>query len=263
MEDSANRDIQATPYTDINRLLEELLSQIGDVLQENLVGLYVYGSLTTGDFDRGSSDIDLLAATSSYLTDAEFEALRAMHRDFAHENPEWDDRVEVAYLSVTALATFRSEISPMAVISPGEPFHVKEAGKDWLLNWYVVRESGVPLAGPPAEAIIAPISQQEFVKSVSDYAVWWGDKIQDAREWKEQAYAILTMCRALHVRQNGEQVSKKQAATWAAQELPQWSRLIQQALIWRDGWRDEDVDHAATSPETVRFVQFVRDLILA
>ena len=254
---------EPTLYADINQLLEALLSRIHDVLEDRLVGVYLYGSLTTGDFDRRSSDIDLLAVASSAVTDTEFERLRSLHSDFARDNPEWDDRIEVAYLSRTALKTFRSETSQMLVISPGEPFHWKEAGSDWLLNWYVVRESGVPLTGPPAREIIAPITQQEFRASVRDYAAWWADKIENVRKRKEQAYAILTMCRALYVHTHGEQVSKKAAAAWAARELPQWSRLIQQALTWRDAWRDEDVDHAASSPETIRFVRFVRDLILA
>src|SRR5712692_9867949 len=118
-EGRRNRAMQETPYADINRLLENLLSQMRHILQEKLVGLYLYGSLTTGDFDPESSDIDLLAATSSDVSETEFEALRAMHRDFARDHPEWEDRVEVAYLSVTALRTFRSERSPIAVISPG------------------------------------------------------------------------------------------------------------------------------------------------
>src|SRR3989304_4583631 len=176
----ANADVvwamQDTPHADISRLLESLLSRMRDVLQEKLVGLYLYGSLATGDFDPDSSDIDLLAATSSDVSDTEFNALRAMHLDFARDNPGWEDRVEVAYLSVTALRAFRSERSPIAVISPGEPFHMTEAGRDWLMNWYVVREKGVALFGPPAEALIAPITREEVAGGVRGYAVAWGGR---------------------------------------------------------------------------------------
>jgi len=255
--------MQETPHADINRLLESLLSRMRHIFQEKLVGLYLYGSLTTDDFDPESSDIDLLAATSSDVSDTEFDALRAMHLDFARDNPGWEDRVEVAYLSVTALRTFRSERSPIAVISPGEPFHMTEAGRDWLMNWYVVREKGVALFGPPAEALIAPITWEEFAECVRDYAAEWGDRITDVRERKGQAYAILTMCRALHLHRTGETASKRQAALWAQEELPQWSGLIQSALAWREAWREEQVDHAATHAETIRFVTFVRDEILA
>jgi len=252
-----------TPFPDINRLLESLLSSMRHILQERLVGLYLYGSLTTGDFDPESSDIDLLAATSSDVSSTEFGALRAMHLDFSRDNPRWEDRVEVAYLSLAALRTFRSERSPIAVISPGEPFHMAEAGRDWLMNWYLVREKGVALFGPPAESLIAPIAREEFAQCVRDYAADWGDRIRDVRDRKEQAYAILTMCRALHLRRTGEPASKRQGALWAREELPQWSRLIQNALAWREAWREQPVDHAATRAETIRFVEFIRDEILA
>jgi hypothetical protein len=65
------------------------------------------------------------------------------------------------------------------------------------------------------------------------------------------------MCRALHASRRGEQVSKRQAALWAAQELPQWSALINDALVWRAARNDATVNHDATFAETVRFVQFI------
>jgi len=252
-----------TPFPDINRLLESLLSRMRQILEERLVGLYLYGSLTTGDFDPASSDVDLLAATASDIRASEFDALRAMHLDLARENPTWEDRVEVAYLSVAALRTFRSERSPIAVISPGEPFHMTEAGQEWLMNWYVVRETGVGLFGPPAEALIAPITREEFARCVRDYVAELADRTSNVPDRKGQAYAILTMCRALHLHRTGETASKRQAALWAQVELPQWSGVIQSALDWREAWRDQQVDHAATRAETARFAKFVRDEIQA
>ena len=220
-----------TPHADIDRLLESLLSHTRNIFQERLVGFYLYGSLTTGDFDSDSSDIDLLAVTSSQITAPEFDALRAMHREFARDNPEWDDRIDVVYLPVTALRTFRSEKSPI-VISPGESFHVREGEAliDWLQNWYVIRESGLALFGPPPKAIIPPITREEFAEAVRRYAAEVSERVKHEMDRKGQAYTILTMCRALHVLRTGKQASKRQAALWAQQELPEWSRLIQDAL---------------------------------
>jgi predicted nucleotidyltransferase len=255
--------VQTTFRPDVNELLDDLLSRIRYVLRANLVGVYLYGSLVTGDFDRESSDIDLLAATSSDASELEIDALRHMHHALAVERPEWDDRLDVSYLSVTALQTFRSQLSQLVIVSPGEPFHVKEVGKDWLMNWYMVREKGVALFGPSPKAIIPSITAEEFVQAVREYAAAWGEYVRYKRERKDQAYAILTMCRALYVHRTGNQVSKKCAALWAQEELPQWSELIEKALMWREAWRDTKVDHAATYPETVRFVNSVRNLIVA
>lgn len=246
---------------DIESLLGSLLSRIQHVLPERLVGLYVYGSLTTGDFDPETSDIDLLAATSSDVSSTEFDALRAMHLDFARDNPVWDDRIDVQYLSVAALRTFRTQRSRVAIISQGEPFHMTEAGKEWLMNWYAVREEGVALFGPPAEALIAPITRDEFAACIRDYVVEVGDRTTEFSERKHQAYAILTMCRALYLHTTGERASKKQAALWAQDELPQWSGLIQSALTWREAWREQQTEPSATGSETIRFVNFVREQV--
>jgi predicted nucleotidyltransferase len=253
-----------TEHADINGILGVLLDETRQILGDRLVGLYLYGSLVTGDFDRESSDIDLLAVTSSDIDRLEFARLDEMHQDVVNRYKQWENRLEIAYLSATALQTYRWRASDIAIISPGEPFHVKEAGKDWLINWYTVRERGIALFGPSPEALISPITREEFLQHVAAQTREW-------REWIErseyghtrpyQAYAILTMCRALYALRNGEQASKKQAALWAAQAFPEWSTLIDSALAWRSAWRDKDVDHEATFPETVRFVHFAIDQI--
>ena len=249
--------VNPTPYANINTLLESLLSGIETILGKKLVGLYLYGSLVTGDFDHENSDIDLLAATSTDLDEKEFDALQKMHHDFVHKNKSWDERIEVAYLSITALKTYKLHPSKIAVISPGEPFHFKEAGSDWLINWYTVREKGIVLYGPSPKMLIDPISKAEYLHAVQEHVQAWRQWIQRTHRLKAQAYAILTMCRALCTLKKGELVSKKQAAAWTEKELPEWASLIQQALCWREARNDEHVDHDATLPETQRFVYSV------
>jgi predicted nucleotidyltransferase len=253
--------MQPTTYPHVNEVLADLLARMQRVLDRKLVGLYLYGSLVTGDFDDQNSDIDLLAAIASDLTDSEFDALNAMHGDIVTKYPRWLDKLEIAYLTLHALKTFRTETSKIGIISPGEPFHFRDAGSDWLVNWYVVRQQGLTLFGPAPSDIIDPISKDEFIQTVKSHMVGWREWIDEMRSRPSQAYAILTMCRALYTFRNAEQVSKPEAARWAARELPEWAPLIENALAWRQAWRDQDVDHAATFPETRRFVFFVIDLI--
>ncbi len=255
---------QWTQHEGINELLADLLGQMRLVLNGKLIGLYLFGSLVTGDFDMGASDIDLLAVTTSDIDDAEFEQLDRMQLDLISRHKAWEDRLEIAYVSQEVLRTCRWRTGNIAIISPGEPFHTKEAGKDWLINWYVVREKGIPLYGPSPKEVLAPITKEEFTKNVVTQTLEWRDWIEHSeygRTRPYQGYAILTMCRALYATRNGEQASKKQAALWAQKELPDWASLIDDALMWREAWRDKDVDHEATFPETVRFVHFVVDLV--
>jgi predicted nucleotidyltransferase len=251
--------MQPTPYPHVNDLLDELLSRIRGVLGDRLVGLYLYGSLVTGDFDDDVSDIDLLAATARDVDAEDLEALKKMHHAFVRDHEGWDDRIEVAYLSVAALRTFKTRTSPIAIISPGEPLHLTQAGRDWLMNWYLVREAETTLVGPPPTELIPPVSKAEFVDAVREHAAWggWPDRMRDRGS---QSYAILTMCRALYAHRIGEHVSKQHAAAWAQQEFPAWAPLIRDALLWRAAKRNEG-DHRATLPDAVRFVNLVRDQI--
>src|SRR5690606_4004181 len=121
--------------------------------------------------------------------------------------------------------------SRLGIISPGEPFHIINAGIDWLINWHVVREQGIALYGPPPQSIIAPTSEEEFIESVKAYLGLWYDRMEAEHTRPGQAYAILTMCRALYTVTHGKQVSKIQAAAWAMRELPEWASLIQNALL--------------------------------
>ena len=222
----------------------------------------MYGSLVTGDFDQNVSDIDLLAILESSLNDQEFEQLQKMHQDFASEHKEWDNRIEVQYMPKLALKTFKTQENEIAVISPGEPFHKKIIGKHWLMNWYMVREKGITLFGPDPKTIIEPISKEEFIESVKDHAKSWGEWVKDMKSKGAQSYSILTLCRALYAVRNGEQVSKKQAALWTIKQLPEWSNLINNAILWREEAKNKQIESEATHAETERFVNFVRDLII-
>ena len=152
----------------ITTLLNDLLLQMQTTFGSKLVGLYLYGSLVTGDFDPASSDVDLLAVIASDLDETEFNGLKRMHDEIVRKDQTWDNRIEVAYASTHALKVFKTQRHALGIISPGEPFHIIEAGKEWLMNWYVVQQKGVTLFGPPPQTLIDPTSKEEYVQAVRD-----------------------------------------------------------------------------------------------
>jgi hypothetical protein len=162
--------VLVTQDTEIEALLGRLTDEIQHNSNDSLVGLYVYGSLVTGDFDKDRSVIDLLAVVDSDVDGETFDRLDRMHARFVEDHPEWEDRIEVAYVLAPALWNFRTRTDQLAVVSPGEPFHLKAPGKDWLINWYMVREVSVTSCGPPPSAMIPEISQSEFVEEVREQA---------------------------------------------------------------------------------------------
>jgi hypothetical protein len=242
-----------TLSSDIAAVLNELHTGIRSVLGDDLVGLYLFGSLVHGDFTPGTSDLDLLAATRRFMTEADIDGLRKMHREIVDRHPAWDDRIEVAYQSLHGLRTWTTERSPMGIISPGEPIHLIEAGEDWRINWYFVLDYGVTLAGPPPETIIPPIPRGVFVDAARELGRSWRERIHTVTNQRGESYAILTTCRALYTHHTGEHVSKQRAAAWVAERHPEWSDLIAMALERRTSADDDGP--VETFADTVRFVE--------
>jgi predicted nucleotidyltransferase len=248
---------------EISRLIESLLGGVQRILGQKLAGFYLHGSLVSGDFDPKISDIDLAAAVLDVLDPGELGRLETLHAEIAREYPHWDDRIEVAYMPVSFLRGSNSPLE-IAVISPGEPFHALQANpEDWILNRYLIHSKGVVLYGPDPKELVLPVSQLELLHCIREHCRQWPEWVLELRHLKGQAYSILTLCRALYTLRNGDIVSKKQAALWAQQELPQWESLIQQALIWRETDQNDLIEDPAFFPETQKFVDTIVEQLLS
>jgi predicted nucleotidyltransferase len=254
-----------TPYSSVNIITEKLLSEIQQILGDKLVGLYLYGSATAGDFDSAISDIDLLVAINSVLTKTEFEQIRRMHNDLATKFPEWKDRIETVYVTLKGLHHFRDQKSEVAGISPGEPFHLKKIGKEWLVNWFTIRISGKVLYGPGIDSIIPNISRAEYIAFEKEQILRWRDWILDYNEKSTRgsvAYVIFTMCRAMYNFTHEDRASKIQSAKWVSQTFPQWSELVSKAGEWRRvQWYPKQVSVGTDLSKVIEFVNFAVDQI--
>ena len=221
----------------------------------SLVGLYLYGSLATGDFEEHVSDIDLIAVLTDVPDASLVPRLREMHARFADDHRGWDDRIEVDYVSSRGLAECRTRTTTIARISPGEPLHLIEAGRDFLLDWYPARRDGVALVGPPLDSLIPPIPEREYRDEALAYLAGFRDRFDEDASARSQAYAILTMCRGFYSITGRERLSKREAGLRARRDFPRWGALIDRALGWRDRqWDPEQPDGSTSVAETRAFI---------
>lgn len=175
--------------------------------------------------------------------------------------PQWEDRVEVVYLSTRALETFRTESSAAARISPGEPFHAIQVDHRWLIDWYQLREIGEALYGPPAMTLVPVISHEDYVEAVRQHILDWPDSVEGLAQGS-QAYAIITLCRGLRTLRTGEHVSKREAARWGCEAMPDHAQLIRDAVGWREQSHTEPrIDGVETREATRRFVADAKRLL--
>ena len=235
------------------RLLEAQRQALGD----QLLALYLFGSAATGSFEASISDVDMLGVLSADPTEHDIDLLATMHERLIKDAPQWDDRIEVDYLSAAALVNFRSGTWPAARISPGEPFHRIQIDSRWVVDWYHVLVAGVVLFGPPPQTFISSISHEEFVEAVRQLLQGLPDRLTDDVGRGGRAFAVLTACRALRVCLTGQDASKKEAAEWAAKQLPPFRNLIMRALAQRYEPRTGFASKEAPLAETIQFLRAV------
>lgn len=244
-----------TAYPQVEPLLQPLLSGIQAVLQRRLTGIYVYGSLVSGDFDPAVSDIDLAVVMRQPLTDADFGALHRLHERVAAAFPAWEDRLELAYLPQSTLDSFRTRHTRIGIISPGEPFHQVMAGRDWVISWHLLWEVGVALYGPPIKTLCAPISRAEYLQALREHILLYRTAAAGAESKAALSYIVLTTARGLHTLLRGAPSSKIQSAGWAKATYPQWTALIDRALLWRRGAQPDALTADDIRPQVQAFVQ--------
>jgi len=247
----------ATIPPEVTELADQLLLAQRQVLGDQLLGLYLFGSATTGAFESGISDVDTVAVLVDEPSDTEIAALAVMHEHLARDRPDWADRVEVDYLSADAIAQFRSKSRPAARISPGEPFHRIQIDRRWITDWYQVLKNGIALYGPPPDEVFPPITTSELVDAVRAQLGDWPERISNASRPGQLAYAVLTLCRALRICSTGDSVSKKDAAVWARTEMPKFRRVIEDALAVRYPDAGMTRQSQPNRPDVLRLCQVV------
>lgn len=233
-----------TPYSDVNVVLHRLLSGVKAVLGDRFVGLYLYGSLATGEFDPCRSDIDFVVVTARELPAEVVTALEEMHAHLAAGGSKWAAKLEGSYIPLRALRRYDPDDPPRPQLNEGR-FYLGRHESDWVIQRHVLREHGVAVAGPAISAFIDPVGPDDLRRGVLGVLrEWWEPMLRDPgwlRGTEYQAYAVLTMCRALYTLRHGKIASKPASARWAQGELgARRAEFIERALNWRPGeWRDE------------------------
>jgi hypothetical protein len=242
-----------TPWPEVNRVVEGLRAALVDALGDELAGLYLSGSLALGGFDPPSSDLDVLVATTGTLDEAAVQRLAALHATLRAAGG-WPGRLEVVYLPVTTLRRYDpSDQGSYPIAASDRVFALGRQSPTWVLDRWIAREHGLLVAGPRPSSLIDPIGPQALQVAVRKLLLsfWAGQLDGPAPAWLRprsyQAFAVLSMCRALYCLEHGKVISKPAAAAWASRRLgPPWPELVDRALGWRADQRPDDDGLGAT-----------------
>jgi Domain of unknown function (DUF4111) len=221
--------------TTVQRFAATLAQHFQQRLRENLVALYVHGSVATGDFVAGKSDLDLLAVCRQPCSASDKEWIRAW---FARQNPpSCLAGIDCSCLSQQAaslstrkphwdlIIRVRCHHGQCEVV----PLETDEGYS--LLDLALACERGQALLGPAPSVVLAELPRRWLLDACA----------AEVRRWctweviNDRSSAVLTACRAWLLLDTNRLASKTEAGKWVLSRSPTAASLIEAALAQRRG----------------------------
>jgi hypothetical protein len=236
-------------------LLRSIATDFPVILEGNLVGVCLWGSLSYDAFDEPCSDVDAVVVTRWGVSGNEFAALEKWFGASTEHNP-WTGRLDIRFVIDGEFLDKRSRCCGFhsgKLVRPGSD------GKPII--WLNIGESSVTLWGREAK-LIAPAIPDSCLHDALllelDYlreglAKKAGDRSQQVARYN--ACSVLTACRILYTADHRRIVSKERACRWVLVTFPpQWQPVVEAA------WRSRRSCHGSATPrpehDTAGFVRF-------
>lgn len=243
---------------DLHELLQALAADLPAILGENLVGVYLWGSLTYAAFDAACSDVDLVAVTRRDLNGQEFSDIDAWFTKKAEQN-RWICTIDMRFVIDGEFLDKGSRCCGFYHYLGKLSRHGSDGNP---IIWMNIAECGITLWGQDVKLIAPVVSRQCLNEALllelnylnEDLASNAGDR--SSKAFIHNAYAVLTACRILYTAQQGSLASKDRAYGWAMETVPpKWRNIIHAA-------RENRLKNGgSTTPEleanALSFVEFV------
>jgi hypothetical protein len=223
----------ATPYADLNSVLNELVGGVKQTLGANFVGAYLQGSFAVGDFDE-HSDVDFVVVIDEGLTPSQVDHLQAVHKRIYALDCEWAKHLEGSYFPGSVIRGSDRSKEALWYLDHGSQTLIKSDHCNTLVVRSITREQGITLDGPDPKTLVGPVDRVELAGEIKRTILTWGEEIlaqpERYRNRFYQGYIVLNYCRMLHDLVRGRPGSKREGASWAKSTFgTTWSGLIDRA----------------------------------
>jgi predicted nucleotidyltransferase len=139
------------PYPELREVLHTFVDEIASELGGNLVGIYLIGSIASGDFDS-DSDVDFLVVTNTELTEANMKSLQDIQIKIHDIDCYPAKHLEGSYISISDLNDWNTvgEKKLYYFDNGSTTYEQSRHDNQWHVRW-ILRERGITLVQNPGQ----------------------------------------------------------------------------------------------------------------
>ena len=244
--------------TQTEKLINDFAMRSKEILQDNLVGVYLHGSAVMGCFNPLKSDLDFIIVVEKPMSDD-------VKRTFMDMVIEYNEFAPAKGIEMSIV--LRKVCSPFVYPTPFELHfstahtkwykdnpndyicNMKGEDKDLAAHFMILTNRGKCIYGDPIDEVFSEVPSEDYMDSIMNDVC---DAPNDIEE--DTMYLILNLARVLAYKEEQLVLSKKEGGEWAIAHLPmEYHSLIEAALNeYSEGSTpDYDVDLAKQYAEFV------------
>lgn len=234
---------------EIQEILNNIIIQSCNILKDNLVGIYLHGSLAMGCFNPRKSDLDLMFVTEHDVPDQQ----KRLFMDYIIRMNELapDKGIELSFARAEFCANF---IYPTPFELHFSNMHLnwyrnnpmdyiekmKGTDPDLAAHFTIIKHRGKTLYGKPINEVFGEVPAEAYLDSIKKDIEGAIEDVVD-----NPIYIILNLCRVLAFIQEGLVLSKREGGEWGLKNIdPVYHELIAEALECYGSERNIVVDQS-------------------
>jgi hypothetical protein len=224
--------------------LNEFSCKLQNLFSDELIGIYLTGSIALGSYHYKKSDIDFTVLLKSPLSDDYLKLLKDLHNELSAEFPH--QKFEGHYISNSDLGKQPNEIQPVFTIHDSL---LSSSHHDInTVTWFTLKKYGITVWGYPANELNIDVSIKELalyvINNVNSYWTYWLNSIKKAFSIKRFyalhktaiEWGVMGICRMFYTLSVQDVASKDNATKYALDHVPdQFKRILKDALFIRTG----------------------------
>lgn len=218
--------------------LDDYRARIEQALPGFMLGFYLHGSITLGEYQPRFSDIDFITVISRRSTAADVAALKNLHAELRQQYPKL--LFSGSYLQPTDLGKAANEIEPCPYFQDG----VLQHGHFDInaVTWWMLKHRGITLTGTPASDLAFTVDVDAMLAEMHENMnVYWASYLRNPLRMVQLAsdegiqWVIPGVLRQFYTFNERSITSKTAACEYALTKVPErWHPLIREAIAIRN-----------------------------